>query len=174
MSAVGRTTWAGFGWLTAVMTLVASLPHFQCQCPNGSVKPFCFGVFCSSSGCCCGDVCSGGPKDSQCNSKATPARKGRAPCCCAHPISKAQPKSSDGPPCIEGRGCQKSLAQQQPFAPLAPTKGVHGLGTADQTLLSAAIPTPLGSARPGTEMSVLHLAVPPPSDLVILLQRFLI
>jgi hypothetical protein len=174
MNAIGGITRAGFVWLTAITTLVAGLPYFQCQCPNGSIKPSCIGAFCSSSGCCCGDVCSGGRKDSRCNSRAIPVRKGRPASCCAYANSRPTSKHSDGSPRVEGRGCQKSLAQQQQLAPSAATKIVHDGGAADPAVLTSTIPTPLGSARTGAQMNGLHLAAPPPHDLVILLQRFLI
>jgi hypothetical protein len=174
MKPVGTIIRAGFGWLTAIMTLVTGLPHFQCQCPNGAVKPFCFGIFCSSSGCCCGDVCSGGAKDSRSNARAVPTRKGRPACCRAHADSRPTPKHSDGPPRVEGRGCHKTLAQQQQLAPSDATKIVHDEGAADLAVLTSTIRTPFGSARNGTAVNGLHLAAPPPSDLVIVLQRFLI
>ncbi len=174
MTVIGRITRAGFACLTALTTLVAGLPHFQCQCPNGAIKPFCLGVFCSSSGCCCGDACSGTPKNPRCNAKSAPGRKGRPACCCAHPSSQPTPRRSDGPPGVEGRGCQKSLAQQQQLAPSAPSTVGHDHGAANPTLFAPAALTQLGSARPATEINGLHLAAPPPSDLVIVLQRFLI
>ena len=173
MGAIGRTTRAGFGWLTAIMTLVASLPHFECQCPNGSIKPFCFGVFCSSSGCCCGDVCSGAPKGSRCDAGPAPARKGRPACCCGHSGGRPAPQDS-GPPRLEGKGCQKTLAQQQQLAASAPTKVVHDRGVAHAALLAPTALGPVGSAHTGAERNGLHLAAPPPPDLVIVLQRFLI
>jgi hypothetical protein len=173
MNAVGKITWAGFAWLTAITTLVAGLPHFQCQCPNGSIKPFCFGVYCSSSGCCCGDVCSGGPKDSPCNAKAAPARKGRPACCGGHSGGRPAPQDS-GPPQLEGKGCQKSLAQQQQLAPSSVTKIAYDRGVAHAAYLASPAFTPLDSARTGTDVGGLHLAAPPPPDLVIVLQRFVI
>jgi hypothetical protein len=174
MNALGKTTWAGFGWLTAVMTLVAGLPHFQCQCPNGAIKPFCFGVFCSSSACCCGNGSSGGPKDSRRNARPVAGRKGRPACCCGRTNSLAKPKDSGGPPCVDGKGCQKSLTQQQQFAPTTPTKIVHDPGAADPALCTSAALALLASARTPDEVSRLHFADPPPPDLVIVLQRFLI
>ncbi len=179
MKAFGKITRAGFGWLTAIMTLVAGLPHFQCQCPNGSIKPFCFGIFCSSSGCCCGDVCSGAGRGGvtpplRGNVRAVPGRKGRPACCCPRPVSRSTPQHSDGPPRVENRGCRKSLAQQQQLAPSSATKIVHDRGAVDTALLTPPARTPLDSARTGTDVGGLHLTAPPPPDLVIVLQRFLI
>ena len=174
MNAFGTITRAGFGWLTAVMTLVAGLPHFQCQCPNGSVKPFCFGVFCSSSGCCCGDACSPSPKDTHGNPKAAPPRKGRLPCCGAAHCSQSKPKPSDGRPRVEGRGCQRSLAQQQHLAPSVQAKAPDDTGAPASAVLIPTALSSLASARSAADVNCLHLAAPPPPDLVILLQRFVI
>src|SRR5262245_2641030 len=74
--------------LTAIMTLVAGLPHFSCVCPDGNVKPFCFGTSSAKSGCCCNGAC--------CSSS-----EGVASCCCAH---------SRGP---AGNAISASCCQQQ-------------------------------------------------------------
>jgi hypothetical protein len=66
------------------------------------------------------------------------------------------------------------LAQQQQLVRSAPTKVVHDRGASDPALLASATPTPLSTVRAGHETSGLHLAAPPPHDLVIVLQRFLI
>jgi hypothetical protein len=172
MNAIGGITRAGFVWLTAITTLVAGLPHFQCQCPDGSIKPSCIGVFCSSSGCCCGDVCCGA-KDSSLNAGAVRAGKGR-PACCAHRFSQPTPDPSDRTPRVEGRGCTNSLAQQQQLSPSAQPKVVDDRSVAHRAFLTRTAVAPLGSSRHGTDAGGLHLAAPPPPDLVVVLQRFLI
>ena len=54
MRLVHRTFLPLLVWLTATATLLAGIPHFTCRCPNGRVKPFCFGSA-SKQSCCCGD-----------------------------------------------------------------------------------------------------------------------
>ena len=172
MNATGRITRAGFAWLTAIMTLVTSLPHFRCQCPNGSIKPFCFGVFCSSTGCCCGDACSGATRGPGCNAKPAAAGIWRAACCCGHTGNRPTRNSGD-PAQVQAPGCQKTLAQQH-LAPAAPTKVVHDGAAVDSFLPALAAWPRLDSAHTRAAKKGLHSAAPPPSDLVIVLQRFLI
>ena len=174
MSSTGRTTWAVFGWLTAVMTLVASLPHFQCQCPNGSIKPFCFGVFCSSTGCCCNNVCSGGPKGFCRSGRGAALGKGRAACCCSHSGSPSASGSASGKPQVQATGCQKSLAQQEHFVTSAFAKVTHNRVAFDSIVPAFTTFSRLDTARTLAAKQGLHSAAPPPTDLVIVLQRFLI
>jgi hypothetical protein len=174
MIASGRTIWAGFSWLTAVMTLVTGLPHFQCQCPNGSIKPYCFGVFCSSTGCCCNNVCSGGPKGFCRNGRGAAQGKGRAACCCRNTGSLSAPGSSSGKPQVQTTGCQKSLVQQQHFVNSASTKVTHNRGAIDSILPAFTTFSRLDPARNTAAKQRIHSAAPPPLDLVIVLQRFLI
>jgi hypothetical protein len=174
MSSAGKTTWAVFGWLTAVMTLVAGLPHFQCQCPNGSIKPFCFGVFCSSTGCCCNNVCSGAPKGVYRNGRGAAQGKGRAACCCRNTGSPSAPRSSSGTPQVQATGCQKSLVQHQHFVTSASTKVTHNRGAIDSILPAFTTFSRLDPARATAAKQGLHSAAPPPLDLIIVLQRFLI
>ena len=173
MIASRRTIWAGLSWLTAVMTLVAGFPHFQCQCPNGSIKPFCFGVFCSSTGCCC-NVCSGGPKGYCRTGKGAVLGKGRAACCCRHTSSSSVPGSSSGAPGVQATGCQKSLVQHQHFVTSASIKVTHNRVAFDSILPAFTTFSRLDPARAMAAKQGLHSAAPPPSDLVIVLQRFLI
>jgi hypothetical protein len=169
-----RAPTAVLGWIMTAATLIAGLPHFRCQCPNGSIKPVCFGLFGSSCGCCCGDVCSGGPQGRRCNAKATPARNGRTACCCEHSADRPAPQDSGGPSRLEGEGCQKTLTQPQPLARSVPAKIVQDRGLAHAAFLNTPALTSLDSAQTGTGMAGLRLSAPPPPDLVIILQHFVI
>src|SRR5437016_4968010 len=54
-------------WFAIAATVLGSVPHFHCRCPNGNVKLFCLGVSCQS-GCCCGPArqcCQPGSKNCQ-------------------------------------------------------------------------------------------------------------
>jgi hypothetical protein len=174
MIASGRTIWAGFSWLTAVMTLVTGLPHFQCQCPNGSIKPICFGVFCSSTGCCCNNVCPGGPKGFCRNGRGGTPTKGRVACCYRHTSSPSATGSSSGTPAVQNTGCQKSLVQQQHFVKSASTKATLIRSAFDSILATFTSFSGLDPAHTLVAKQGLHSAAAPPTDLVIVLQRFLI
>jgi hypothetical protein len=174
MKPVGAISRAGFAWLTAIMTLVAGLPHFQCQCPNGAVKPFCFGIFCSSSGCCCRDACSSGSKECRPTQKAIPDKKGKAPCCCGRAGRQPTRAPAGAKPEVQTRGCAKSLAQQQNLAPAGAAKAVHDQGAAEPLFPAALTFAQVDSAPRGADCGRIHLTAPPPFNLVVVLQRFLI
>lgn len=180
-------------WGTAASTLMASTPHFVCRCPDGSVKPFCLGPVFNASGCCCGgDTCccstkSGGGCCSKGGSSGGQAVK-RTSCCSQAPEHKdhskpgtdgsggaqrAGSKAGEGH-AISSRCCQKAVAQQetQSVTPLQ-AKINESLNTSlvlfPATLLVQAVP----SATSGqTVWEVFRL--PPPTDLVTVLQRLTI
>lgn len=164
---IARVTFIG---LTALMTLVTGLPHFRCQCPNGSIKPFCFGYGCSGSACCCGGACPSSPAEVRHGRAPAPARGRRAACCLAYATNPADGGRSGGAPHAQNRGCIKSFAQQQNLLPSRPGAADHDDGAAVAVLIFRhPAPSP-ALAR----IDRVHLAVPPPPDLVILHQRFVI
>src|SRR5438552_4027717 len=73
-------------WATVVSTLVGNAPHFVCRCPDGTIKPFCFGSSSKENTCCC----SGGS------------------CCCSKPDS-ASPGNSNGEHPGSKSCCQKAI-----------------------------------------------------------------
>lgn len=163
MGILRRTATAGLVWLTAVMTLTAGLPHFRCECPNGSVKPFCFGVFCSSTGNCCGNACPAAR-----GSVRACADAHRAACCC-YGAKGRRAAPSGGHPVAQGRGCVKSFAPHTRYVVSRPRAAdgaaVNYYAAAVTNAYSrTALRLPRGAHPPS----------PPPSDLVIVLQRFLI
>jgi len=171
MNAFGSITRAAFLWLTAVMTLIAGLPHFRCQCPNDSVKPFCFGFACSASGGCCGNACPSAPKDARHARAAAPAGKHKASCCCCNAQAQHARGRADDTPRAQNRGCVKSWAQHQNFVPSRPVTADRDAGGSFAVAGIAVYPNP---ARIQAAADLAHLLAPPPSDLVIVLQRFLI
>src|SRR5262249_30171978 len=76
MSVLSRTPLAG--WLAlaaALLTPVAGVPHFVCQCPDGHVKEICLSTAAPSSGCCCGKACCSGSPGGQCCCHGTTAER---------------------------------------------------------------------------------------------------
>jgi hypothetical protein len=161
---------AAFIWLTALMTLVTGLPHFRCQCPNGSVKPFCFGYGCSASACCCGNACESVPAGVRHGRAPAPGRNRRAACCCTNVTRSSDSARSGGVPHVQSRGCVKSLAQHQNLVPSRPGATASDGGAFIAVLASCHS----GSTPTLARIGLAHLSAPPPSDLVILHQRFII
>ena len=177
MRAFGRIAWIGQAWLTAVMTLVAAVPHFDCRCPDGRVKPFCLSIARDASGCCCGATCCSSAKGGTCCCGAhTQASSGKAQvisCCNHHPDQKTA-SSPTGHHAVGHSGCTKTLAQPQVVSisngKTAFTKAVTFtafLPPQPAPLLS--LPT-MAHGYPGWEE---HLR-PPPTDLLTLLRRLII
>lgn len=175
-----RAVQTGAIWLTAIMTLVAGTPHFDCRCPNGNVKPFCLALPTGKTGCCCdGSCCAALPGDdgerlAPCDSPSTTAAKETC-CCCKPHQANAKGESGAKDARLGKAGCQKTLAQtvvavSESFvkdsvqalaahlvAPaLAPVRGQDGFGSCEYL-------TDYPSHRR-----------PPPTDLVTVLQHFLI
>jgi hypothetical protein len=188
-------------WLTAAMTLVAGTPHFTCRCPNGRVKPFCFGTAFQKSGCCCNGECCctkaatdcpcGKTSDpdaqpvisSCCCAKGAPEPQGATASCCGQQDDSAAsccgahgdplpnvPAKSDGS--VSGSCCTTRLVQPELSTPQSPEKPVLKGATLAE-LLALQPPGILAAPTEPCYFWQVHQR-PPPTDLVIALQHFLI
>src|SRR5438552_17897173 len=85
----------GHVWLTAIMTLVAGLPHWQCLCPNGNTKSACLEITSSAQACCCNGGCCG----KQCGSagQASFANQTETHSCCRQSTVAASQKPDAQP-----------------------------------------------------------------------------
>ncbi len=107
-----KTAVVGQVLLTAIMTVVAGMPHFSCVCPDGSVKANCFTIS-SGSSCCCGaGKCCGASDGNGCCSRSKnplSTDEGKGSCCGQHQDQEAR-GSSGG--CFEPQApcCNRSLA----------------------------------------------------------------
>ena len=166
------------GWATAVMTLLAGLPHFECRCPDGHVKPFWLGLASGVSSCCCGcSCCSSSTKPRCCCRPSGVLSSGHSEkgCCrCRHQVGQpAKPLPDDGW-VAQHPGCVKTLVAWKWSALTAHKKfrlddpsGVNNPPSAS-TLVH-----PGQSARHEWISWLVHSPAPP-ADLVTLLQRLLI
>jgi hypothetical protein len=165
-----------FVWLTAAMTLVAGTPHFNCRCPNGQVKLFCFGLTSKTTACCCnGGCCAKEEEDGKtCCSSQTDV----APSCCCCSNRHARRATAE----LESKGistgaartgcCTKTLAAQEPRSVTSPEKkpakaAVFGLHV-------ASVVTPARGLFGTFQLPPHEHQRPPPTNLVISLQHFLI
>ena len=173
-------------WLTAAMTLVAGTPHFTCRCPSGRIKPFCLGSVFNKSGCCCNGECCCTKAGTACRCSKTSAsdpQPVKTPCCCGQHDEPAasccgqhdEPAPTDRTPTessFSGSCCTKTLVQPKVSTFQFPQKPV----LKDATLaVFLALQPPVFWAAP-TEPCCFRLAHqrPPPTNLVIALQHFLI
>jgi hypothetical protein len=168
-------------WATAATTLLASTPHYDCRCPDGTIKRFCFNSTTSESPCCCsGTNCGSNSNDAKsCCRKKTPSRQSttKPSCCCKQ--SKAQNNSvvAGNPPAtgviVRGTCCQKTLAESEIQS------SVRASATVDETpslvfvLHSAEGIEYLSNAASSRSIWQVHW-LPPPTDLVTILHRLVI
>jgi hypothetical protein len=171
MCTVGRTVVA---WATAAMMLLVHTPRLHCRCPDGHTKPFCPSLFFPHSGCCCSNGCCGSERYGQSGPCAAPTTGSAAegcPCCC-HDQRPAE-KEPQGPAATcNSTGCAKVVVKPPTVTPTHSTALVH----ADQSLAALLPQTVLLAPAPrlhGQLAWLVHLLAPP-TDLVILLQHFLI
>jgi len=160
-------------WLTALMTLVASAPQLYCRCPDGSLKLFCHGAPSTATGCCCGGSCaSGGCPTHRTPQAGTPGQRSG---CCGQ--SHVQPTAkAPGQRCqAAGAGCQMTLVPAVAVI-ITPTKKA----LADDLTARLFVPTPETplalrvSACGNCRITWQNYRLPPPTDLVIAHQHFLI
>jgi hypothetical protein len=170
-----KTFLSALVWLTAATTLVAGAPHFTCRCPDGRVKLFCLGSAFKKSGCCCNGECCCAKAGTACRCTKTSApdpKPVKASCCCGRhgepaPKVRAQTGGSFTASC-----CTKTLVQpdlstfQYPEEP--------ALKDATLAVLLAPQPPVIGAAPSEPCFFRLEHQRPPPTDLVIALQHFLI
>jgi hypothetical protein len=171
-----RAAFAGLAWLTAVMTLVAGMPHFECRCPNGHVKPFCLGLDSNKSGCCCGCACCSASPKGRCCCKgrgASPSKRKEKSCChTQHRNNLASRPGPAGSPAAQSSRCVKTVAVADQF-----TLVNHEIPKDSQVQVAGfASPFILASCQTSgapKDLSQAHSPAPPP-DLVTVLQRLVI
>jgi hypothetical protein len=172
MGTPGRILQNGAVVVTAIMTLIAGSPHFDCLCPSGRFKSFCFAFFFSPSGSCC--------SHEGCCPELQPDRDSQAPpegsCCCCH--AKAHPSSdttSQTNAQLGQTGCQKTLLGAK-----AATLSLGGQAAAVKLFLNLlvavlpyALPNPVIPTHDVGRGEGIN-GLPPPTDLVTVLQQLLI
>ena len=175
MRSFGRKAWIGQAWLTAVMTLLTAVPHFDCRCPDGQFKPFCVSISRDASGCCCGGTCcssiEGGRSCCRARSRVAPEQM-QTGSCCQH--QDRQTNGSPGnQPEVGPRGCTRTVA------PAEVLTRSPGMTTVDkdlttEALLPQAVDVVCRPTMAGAHPCWQSHQIAPPTDLIISLQRFLI
>ena len=98
-------------WTTMVTSSLATTPHFECICPDGSRKPLCLSVLFGGRACCCQKSNAGE------EAKAVPSKK---KCCCQPDVKQPEEKVAvsttiPGSHCgVSQRCCQKTLSESVP------------------------------------------------------------
>lgn len=172
-------------WTTAASTLLASVPHFVCRCPDGSIKHFCFGTGPGeTSSCCTGQSCCG-KKGSDALKENSSGEHGKPkPYCCSQqtrtpkkPTPVAARNTESNPvsgPVFKSAGCQKTLEQSevQPLPRMNTDTGEIHI-TDLNCLPEMDSPIPAASAPSVSGIWQIR-GLPPPTDFVTTLHRLTI
>jgi hypothetical protein len=168
MHRLRRTALVAGVWLTAAMTVVADVPYSVCRCPEGWVKLFCRGPA-VQAGCCCDGKCCASPPG---NGSAADPQAVEATCCCRRTAGLGQDLSSARGSSLQSNCCTQTLIRTEILAS-APEKS-----SADEDLIAA---SPLAAEAAGPCLPVVSkrpswqvYRLPPPTDLVTVLQRLLL
>jgi hypothetical protein len=161
--------------LTAITTLIAATPHFDCRCPDGRIKPFCLSVLFGASQCCCeGACCPVPPDDSARGPLPRPALVAKS-CCCGRQAEPREDRTGAVPGSqFSTTGCTKVLVEARV------TSLDKGPQAPERDLTPAPFTTPAQPLRTLSEGPALACRAagdsrrPPPTDLVTLLEHFLI
>jgi hypothetical protein len=178
MGIVGRTALVARAWLMAAGVLLAGIPHFHCRCPNGEEKPMCLGLASKATGCCCGGSCCSSAERSGCpccqgGDSGSVEAQANSPCC--RDQSQATSEQAFSGSRLERNGCARTPVQTEAFgithiktvADPDPTRGPF-----------QAVPSPVflssSSWAAQSPSSWQTYALPPPTDLIVVLEHFII
>jgi hypothetical protein len=165
---LGRTILAANVWLTAIMTLVAGCPRFDCRCPDGSIKPFGLGFMSRAAGCCCDESPPAVPR------RRVVAESDRSlPPCCRHkhhpPVFGADSRSQ-----IEHPGCTKTLVDPEPYTSSAARVQISEDTSAQPSLAIPAANLPSAAVAIAICSTGWSDPILPNADRLHLLQRLII
>jgi|SRR5579875_763153 hypothetical protein len=168
MSWFHAITWVMRIWATAISTLLAGVPHLQCRCPDGHIKPFCLSILVPST--CCDRSCCAGPAGEQVERSDQGLTTTKPCCCCCQAARQAASQPSEQ---IRPIGCQKTFTEGQPAPRTDPVR--YSANSFVSSFLDSHSLNAIGNPQPelGRFTALLHWS-PPPSDPVIALCRLLI
>jgi hypothetical protein len=163
MGVFANTAGVGLTYLTAIMTLVAGFPHFECLCPSGQIKLFCFGSPSpASSNACCHDR----------DHLATGPAKQHSSCCHRHEGKRGEVPSY--PSAFQAAACRKVLTQAETFGLTSGKRAVREVTQASANPVSCpqGLLFPFPTCAPRSIVRSFFLLAPP-TDLTVRLQRLL-
>jgi hypothetical protein len=162
-------------WLTAFAVMFAGLPHFRCLCPSEYAKPISLnGPFQISKCCNAGSCCSSSIQVTDRSDDLSTASEAKRPCCCCHGSSAQKPDKNNQHDQLNSSGCKRTLIEADPALPSS-QQPVNDCLTAG-VLIADAAPSLLDLSRQAGDFLLpwQSHAEPPPTDLVLTLQHFVI
>jgi hypothetical protein len=186
MRRLRKTAMAVLVWATAVSTLIGSSPRFECHCPDGTIKPICFGTTSAESSCCRGGCCTKRDGTRSCCQTTSPDRtEVTKRSCCGRNVgapSDESPRTRQSKGAIKekglevsGRCCQRILVHPDDSMQIRPEPKSNQNCSASVMLLPEVVAFEsadhaLADSRAFWQVNRL----PPPTDLVTSLQRLTI
>ncbi len=178
MAILSRAVQTGAIWLTAIMTLIAGTPHFVCNCPDGHIKPFCFTLHSEKNGGCCdGSCCSTSQEDdgkvfaAHVSHSAAGVKKN---CCCCKPYQEKARDDSRTDAKLRKEKCQRTFVEGIVAVPAPSVETPAKDLTAHLFVLAPETTMPQEGFGACDCAFANHYHWPPPTDLITVLQRFLI
>ena len=153
--------------LTAIMILIAGMPHFVCRCPEELAKADASRPAAQTAACCCCGLCGvlNGEQDQSENRRA----------CCGPKSGPGNSKGATHSPRATGSDCTKVTGL--PKAPAVSTTRSPKLIKVSSSFWAASLEVASPSLQTAPQDSVSHWtghSPAPPGDRVISLQRLLI
>lgn len=153
-------------WSTSFTTLLATSPHLDCICPDGSKKPFCLRFVLGESMCCVTPCC-----EPATEAKCCKCQKNKAP----EVVKSDFAKGKAGKPAIHKANCEKNLAVSEVVG--VQDHSVSHVQSLISFVLDSILPIPEAAVIPLSHSSLGWDDIdssPPPNDLVVLFQHYLI
>ncbi|HEY7328509.1 MAG TPA: hypothetical protein VH592_12750 [Gemmataceae bacterium] len=177
MLSLAKALWVVQVWMTAFTTLFASISPCQCVCPNGNRKLFCLGITCGTKGCCCcGACCGSGPADgSSANVERTcvEATNQKCCCCCCRGTAARDSATTAEHNHVQNKGCRLTLSQAQIVTDSRRVLTVNDCLTAPLFREAPSLVLPIPITIPFL-WSYETYRPPPPPDLIVVFQHFVI
>jgi hypothetical protein len=172
MGLLCRTALVGRIWLALAAALIAIAPDVHCVCPDGQVKQFPLYLSPLVGGCC-----QGGPVTSDRPSRLpfSSAAPEQMACCQKNESEGAGPSCPKGAE-LRGERCHKTLTSST-FLTTSPSPTSNAAKASFGELFALVPPTlffSLPESLPAGRDSWWSAHAPPPTDLVLSLQRLLI
>ena len=161
-------------WATASSMLFAATPYYVCGCPDATIKMNGANSVSTQSSYCSSSCCASEAKEKPCCRASKKKRAAKSSCCTLGADSLRSTTNLDGSPTIGQTHCQKTLIQpeQRSFCRLE----VKPLEGANEAVVALACVADMNSSiATNAETTFWRMAlIPPPSDLVTVLQRLTI
>jgi hypothetical protein len=174
MRLLRHVAYTGMIWLTAAMTLVAAAPHFDCRCANGQVKPYCFSLLSRNDSCCDGSCCPPSRGEGHKSPASRSAEAGKKTCCCHDEARQSGDKKSQSANARGQTGCQKTLVKAAAAVPAVVKSPIRDLLAHALFCSPAAVLTYHEVGERGVPLANPSRSTLPPTDLITVLQHFLI